>query len=80
MDEDGLYMKELKSKGVSKPELEINMFDDGSLGIVEKNISKAWKFPRENPNEPNDLFCLFNNYLMPEWAGPVVVKYWKDNP
>lgn len=80
MDEDGSYMKELKSGGVSKPEFELYMFDDGGLGIAEINISKAWQFPRETPNEPNDLFCLFNNSFMPEWAGPVVAQYWKDNP
>ncbi len=79
MDEDGSYMKELKSNGVSRPEFEMYMSDDGGLGIHERNAKKYWKFPRKNPNEPNDLYCLFNNLFMPEWAGSVVIQHWKNN-
>lgn len=76
-DEEGLYMKELKQRGISSPQFEMFMCDDGGLGIVEKSINKGWKFSRKNPN---DLECIFNNSLMPAWAGPVVLQYWKDNP
>lgn len=80
MDEKSSFMKELKSLGIDAPKFEIMMFDDGGLGIHEKSASRAWKFRRENPNESNDLFCLFNNFLMPAWAGPVVIQHWKNNP
>lgn len=79
-DEDSSYMEEVRSKDISKPYFEMVIFEDGGLGIQERNVNKAWKFARHNPNEPKDLFCLFNNALMPEWAGPIVQKYWEDNP
>jgi hypothetical protein len=79
MNVDGPFLKELKSSGIDKPEFQIMMFDDGGLGIHEKGTNKAWKFRRENPDEPNDLFCLFNNSLMPSWAGPLVIHHWKNN-
>ncbi|CAG9425420.1 hypothetical protein NVI2019_PEGOAJLN_02500 [Providencia alcalifaciens] len=80
MDEEKLFMKELKSRGIDTPEFQIMMLDNGGLGIHEKGANMVWKFPRENSDEPNDLFCLFNNFLMPAWAGPVVIKYWKNHP
>ncbi|CAI0965107.1 hypothetical protein [Serratia proteamaculans] len=79
MDEEKSFMKELKSRDINNPEFQIMMFDDGGLGIHEKGANMAWKFPRENPDEPNDLFCLFNNSLMPAWAGPVVIQHWKNH-
>ncbi|WP_313111474.1 hypothetical protein [Pseudescherichia sp.] len=79
MHEDSPYMNELKSNGIDNPQYELVIFDDGGLGIIEKGINKAWKFPRENPNVPNDLFCAFNNSLMPAWAGSLVSQYWKNN-
>ncbi|WP_105621464.1 hypothetical protein [Cronobacter malonaticus] len=79
MDEEKQFMKELKSCDIDNPEFQIMMFDDGGLGIHEKCANKAWKFCRENPDEPNDLFCLFNNSLMPAWAGPVVIQHWKKH-
>lgn len=78
-DEDNDYMKELKSCGVDNPEFQIMMFDDGGLGIHEKNANRAWKFRRENPDVPNDFYCLFNNSFMPEWAGSVVIHHWKNH-
>lgn len=79
LDEEGSFRKKFKSYGVDNPELQIMMFDDGGLGIYEKSANMAFKFPRENPDEPNDLFCLFNNSLMPAWAGPVVLQHWKNH-
>ncbi len=79
MDEEKSFMKELKSLGIDTPDFQIMMFDDGGLGIHEKGANKAWKFPRENPDEPNDLFCLFNDSFMPEWAGSVVIQHWKNH-
>ncbi|EPZ9228545.1 hypothetical protein J4Q66_002762 [Proteus mirabilis] len=80
MDEGQFFMKELKSRGIHTPEFQIMMLDDGGLGIHEKGANKVWKFPRENPDEPNDLFCLFNNTLMPIWAGPIVLRHWRNSP
>lgn len=79
LDDKEQFMSELQSLSIDKPEFQIMMFDDGGLGIYEKGSNKAWKFPRKNPNEHDDLFCLFNNSLMPEWAGPVVISYWKTH-
>lgn len=79
MNEANPYMNELKSHGIDNPEFELVMFDDGGLGIHEKGADKAWRFLRENPNDPNDLFCLFNNLLMPVWAGAIVSQHWKNN-
>ncbi|VAE22131.1 MULTISPECIES: hypothetical protein [Enterobacteriaceae] len=79
MNEANPYMKELKSIGIDNPEFELTMFDDGGLGIHEKGSDKCWKFLRENPDNPRDLFCKFNNSFMPAWAGSVVSQYWKNN-
>lgn len=79
VDEKGQFMLDLKRLSVSVQEYQIMMFEDGGLGIHEKSTNKAWKFPRENIYEPQDLFCLFNNYLMPIWAGPTVISYWIKN-
>lgn len=75
-DEEKEYMKELKSCGIDNPEFQIMMFDDGGLGIHEKGLNKAWSFLRDNPN---DIFCLFNDSLMPAWAGPIVLEHWKKH-
>lgn len=76
IDEDGPYMKEIKSLGVNNPEFEMHMFDDGGLGIVEINTRKGWIFPRKSADASNDVFSFLNNALMPEWASPVVLQFW----
>ncbi|EIS3744844.1 hypothetical protein LO909_004440 [Aeromonas hydrophila] len=80
LDERNEFMKDLKELSIDRPNFKIMMFDDGGLGIYEEKLNKAWKFPRTHPQIPNDLYCLFNNLLIPEWAGPVVASYWKNNP
>lgn len=77
LNEKQQFMKELQQLSIDKPAFQIAMFDDGGLGIHEKKSGKAWRFLRENPDEPNDIFCLFNNLLMPEWAGKVVMSHRK---
>lgn len=80
LDDKKQFMQELQHLSIDKPDFQIMMFDDGGLGIHEKGSDKAWKFARVNPQVHNDLFCVFNNSLMPEWAGPVVISHWINNP
>ncbi|AMB73319.1 hypothetical protein [Pantoea ananatis] len=78
-DESGPFIEEIKSAGVMSPNFEMCLMDDGGLGIHEKGIDKVWKFPRENKREPRDVFVVFNNTFLPEWAGPVVLEHWRNN-
>ncbi|MGY3806335.1 hypothetical protein ACWNG8_04195 [Aeromonas veronii] len=80
IDEKNEFMKGIKELSINRPDFKIMMFDDGGLGIYEKKLKKAWRFPRKHSQTPNNLYCLFNDLLMPEWAGPVVASYWRNNP
>lgn len=80
IDEKNEFMKGIKELSINRPDFKIMMFDDGGLGIYEEKLKKAWRFPRKHSQTPNNLYCLFNDLLMPEWAGPVVASYWRNNP
>ncbi|MDK1895510.1 hypothetical protein [Klebsiella sp. K4-172] len=79
LDEKKPFLKELQLQSIENPEFKLMIFDDGNLGFYEEKSNKKWKCSRENPNEPNDLFCLFNNSLMPYWASSVIISYGKNN-
>lgn len=77
MDEDGPFLKAVKSQNVQNPKFELYMSDGDVFGIHEKNIDKGWIFTR---GKSDDVYsCLFDS-LMPVWASPVVLQYWKQNP
>ncbi|MDH2914180.1 hypothetical protein N7V53_16865 [Kosakonia sp. HypNH10] len=77
MDENGQYMKEVKSQNIKNPKFDMYMYDGDVFGITEKHIDKGWIFTR---GKPDDVFSLLFDSLMPVWASPVVIQYWKQNP
>lgn len=79
LNDEGQIMKELKADRIDKPLFHINICPDGNLAIYEAKSEKAWKLARKNPTVPNDLYCLFNNSLMPEWAGLIVANHCHNN-
>ncbi|WP_235148167.1 hypothetical protein [Providencia rettgeri] len=79
LNNEGQIMEELKTDQIDKPQFHITICPDGNLAIYEAKSEKAWKLARKNLTEPNDLYCAFNNSLMPEWAGLIVANHCLNN-